>query len=124
MPPKCGKTTVRTSAPAVPKDKAQIGHKRSGSIGDETAPKRTHRSQRLTAASAQDEQREDEQEEEEGGEEYELVVGAGVAKPGQGTVKAKMGTRRQKTGQGGKMGGQGGKAAAAEVDSDGPEPDL
>ena len=133
MPPKRGTKTGRKSAPAVSKDEAQIGHKCIGSIGDETAPKRTRRSQRLTAASAASAQDEDEQEEEEDGEESEPVVGVGVAKLGQGSVKAKTGARGQKTGgQGGKMGGQGGKAAAAAAEVDdssdtlpaAPEPDA
>ena len=47
MPLKRGTKTGRKSAPAVSKDKAQIGHKRIGSIGDETAPKRTRHSQLL-----------------------------------------------------------------------------
>jgi len=47
MAPKHGTKTGCKSAPAIAKDKAQISHKRIGSIGDETAPKRTHHSQLL-----------------------------------------------------------------------------
>jgi len=45
MPPKHGTKTGCKSAPAISKDEVQISHKHIGSIGDETAPKRTHRSQ-------------------------------------------------------------------------------
>jgi len=93
MPPKRETNTGRKSAPTVPKADVQLGHKRIGSTGDETAPKRTRRSQRLTASSAQKEQhKEDEQEEDE------VAEGAGIAKLGQGLVKKKTGTCGQKAG--------------------------
>jgi len=98
MPPKREMNTGCKSAPAIPKADAQLGHKRIGSTGDETAPKRTRRSQRLTASSAQKEQHEEDEQEEEGEEEDEVAKGAGNAKLEQGLVKKKTGTCGQKAG--------------------------
>jgi len=114
MAPKGDSSTGRKSAPAVSKATAQVGRKCIGSTADETASKRTRRSQRLTGDSVQDEQLDvDEQEEkdedqgdDEGGEVDELTTG--IAKQGSGSVKTK--SARGRGGRGGKAGGRGGKA--------------
>ena len=98
MPPKCETNTGCKSAPTVSKADAQLGHKHISSTGDETALKRTRRSQRLMASSAQEEQHEEDEQEEEGEEEDEVAEGAGIAKLGQVLVKKKTGTRGQKAG--------------------------
>lgn len=91
MPPK----------PKLPKASAHIGRKRIGSIADETASKRTRRSQRLTAGSTQNEEPK-EQEEEEDENEDKLV---GVTKEGGESAKAV-----KVAGRGRKVAGRGRKA--------------
>jgi hypothetical protein len=137
MAPKSNTNAGRKSAPAVSKAAAQIGQKRIGSTADETAPKRTRHSQRLTGASAQDEEPEvDESEtgevlEDDGGEEDESVaavakhVGVSAGPKKTGSRGGKVGVRGGRGGRGGKAGGRGGKAAAeAELSSEinTPEP--
>ena len=108
MPPKQNTGTGSKLAPAVSKEKSQIGQKQIGSTTDETTSKCTCHSQRLTAGLAQDEKNEEEQDEDQGDEGDEEVAGK------QGPVLVMMK----------KMSGRGSKATAAATEADMPSDDI